>query len=74
MTASTRLTPAQLHLLQMFSFIKDEQQMDDLKAVLTTYYAQKVDELSEQLWKEKNLSDKDMDTLLSSHLRSKTKY
>ena len=66
---TTKLNPVQLHLLQMFEHFKDEQQLLDLKKVLAAFYAQKVDEMSEQLWDEKGLSNEDMDVLLTSHLR-----
>ena len=66
---TTKLNPVQLHLLQMFEHLQDEQQLLDLKKVLAAFYAQKVDEMSDQLWDEKGLSNEDMDVLLTSHLR-----
>ena len=69
MMITTKLNPVQLHLLQMFEHLQDEQQLLDLKKVLAAFYAQKVDEMSDQLWDEKGLSNEDMDVLLTSHLR-----
>ena len=72
MTATTtKLNPVQLHLLQMFVHIKNENHLQDLKKVLSDFYAQKVDELSEQIWEEKGLTQQDMDDLLNAHLRKK---
>ena len=72
MTATaTKLNPIQLHLLQMFSHIKEENHMMDLKKVLSDFYAKKVDEMSEQLWEAKGLTETDMDNLLNAHLRKK---
>ncbi|MEY4905894.1 MAG: hypothetical protein RLZZ292_3709 [Bacteroidota bacterium] len=72
MTAvATKLNPVQLHLLQMFGHLKQENHLEDFKKILADFYAKKVDELSDQLWEEKGLSDDDMDGLLNAHLRKK---
>ncbi len=68
MTVATKFNAVQMHLLQMFERINSEKQLEDLKSVLSTFYAQKVDEMSEQIWEEKQLSDEDMDNLLHPHL------
>jgi hypothetical protein len=73
MTATTKLTPIQLHLLQMFNHIKNDSHLHDLKKILAAFYAEKVDEMSEKIWEEKGLSNDDMDSLLTSHLRKKIK-
>ena len=70
-TLATKLNPVQLHLLQMFSHLNKESHLNDLKKVLLDFYAKKVDDLSEELWEEKGLSDEDMDDLLNAHLRKK---
>lgn len=46
------LNPIQLHLLKMFSYMKDEEQLLELKKVLCSYYAQKIDEEMDVLWEE----------------------
>ena len=70
-TVATKLNPVQLHLLQMFGHLKQESHLEDLRKVLADFYARKVDELSEQLWDEKNLTDDAIDNLLNAHLRKK---
>ena len=47
-TAQT-LNPTQIHLLEMFSFCKDAEALQDLKAVLADYYAKKVQEEADAL-------------------------
>ena len=42
MAAAQTLNPTQIHLLEMFSFCKDAEALQDLKAVLADYYAKKV--------------------------------
>ena len=41
---TTVFTPAQLHLLKMFSFMKSDEQLDEMKQVLCDYYFKKVEE------------------------------
>lgn len=67
---TTKLNPIQLHLLQMFEHLKEGTELDNLKEVLVAYYARRVDEASERIWEEKNLTDADMNDLLKAHLRS----
>jgi hypothetical protein len=57
----------------MFNHIKNDSHLHDLKKVLAAFYAQKVDEMSEKIWEEKGFSDGDMDNLLTSHFRKKSK-
>ena len=53
---ATTLNPAQLHLLHMFSYNKDEKSLQILKEALFNYYCQKMDEESDKWWKENNMT------------------
>lgn len=50
MAAAQTLNPTQIHLLEMFSFCKDAEALQDLKAVLADCYAKKVQEEADALW------------------------
>jgi len=67
---STILNPIQLHLLRIFSFNGDEENLNELKEVLFNYYFQKVNEVGKQIWKEKNMSNEMMHKLVDTHLRT----
>ncbi|MEA5259343.1 hypothetical protein VB264_16210 [Arcicella aquatica] len=67
---STKLNEVQLHLLKMFSRPMNEQDLIAIKALLSNYYAQKVDAESEKLWEENNMSQQNIDELLNTHLRT----
>lgn len=41
---ATVFNPAQLYLLEMFSRVKTEEQLQEIKNLLAGYYAKKVDE------------------------------
>ena len=53
---TTLLNPTQLHLLQMFSYNKDEESLKALKEALFNYYCQKMDEESDKWWKENDMT------------------
>ena len=53
MRESTKLNAVQLHLLELFSGEMTDQQLSDIKGLLKSYYAKRVDEGMGQLWEEK---------------------
>jgi len=67
---ATLFNPVQLHLLNMFSYNRDEVSLFELKEVLFNYYCQKLNEEGKRIWKEKNMSNETMRELLSTHLRT----
>lgn len=64
------LNPIQLHLLKMFAFNKQVENLTELKALLVEFYRQKVDEESDKIWDEKELTNDKMEELLRSHKRT----
>ena len=44
MRESTKLNAVQLHLLELFSGEMTDQQLSDIKGLLKSYYAKRVDE------------------------------
>ena len=60
------LNPVQLHLLQMLSFIKTEEELQDLKKIVREFYIQQVQKEADRLWAEGILND----NLLNEHLRT----
>ncbi len=69
-----RLNDAQLYLLRLFEHPINEKQLSDIKQLITNYLAKQVDDLSEQVWDERNLSDEKMEQLLGMHLRTPYKH
>lgn len=47
---TTVFTPTQIHLLQMFQYMKSEEELIELKDLLFHYYSQKMDERLNELW------------------------
>ncbi len=66
----TVFNDVQMHLLQMFSYSKTQQEMDELKDVLAQYYAERVQMEADRLWDNGTLGQEAIDNILSEHLRT----
>lgn len=67
---STKLNAVQIHLLKMFARPMNEQDLTEIKGILSNYYAQKVDAESDKLWEEKSMNQQSIDDLLNAHVRT----
>lgn len=67
---STKLNAVQIHLLKMFARPMNEQDLTEIKGLLSNYYAQKVDSESDKLWEEKSMNQQSIDDLLNAHVRT----
>lgn len=68
--ASTVFNPIQQHLLKMFAYDDNLERLAEIKALLTKYYAEKVDQRMNQLWDEGILDQQRLDELIGKHLRT----
>jgi hypothetical protein len=50
MPIAQTLNPTQIHLLEMFSYCKDAESLQELKNVLSDYYAKKLQNEANALW------------------------
>lgn len=60
----------QQHLLRMFSFNNSEEALQEMKKVLTEYYAKKVEHTFNKLWDDGVLDQKKLDELRSQDLHA----
>ena len=60
---TTVFTPTQIHLLQMFQYMKSEEELIELKNLLFHYYSQKMDERLNELWDKGILDQKRLDEI-----------
>ena len=56
-TQISQLSPAQVNILNMMSFIKTSKALDELNDVLTNYFAQRLDEEIDNLWASGTLTE-----------------
>ena len=55
---TTVFTPTQIHLLQMFQYMKTEEELIELKNLMFHYYSQKMDKRLNELWDDGILDQK----------------
>ena len=60
---ATVFNPAQVYLLQMFERIKTEEELLEIKKVLSDYFAKKMDAHLDRLWDEGILDQKRLDEI-----------
>ena len=59
----TVFNPAQLYLLDLFSRIKSDEELNDIKQLVADYYAKKLDELTQKMWESGELDQKRLDEI-----------
>lgn len=64
------LNSTQLHLLKMFSFVKNEETLSEIKEALSAYFARKVEEGMDQLWEQGLWDQEKNEAVLKEHLRT----
>ena len=67
------LNPVQLHLLKMFSFTKNEENLKELQAVLFDYYRNKLKLQTDEFWQKNNLDSAKMEEIMYGHNRMTAK-
>ena len=66
---ATVFNPIQLHLLRMFSYMKSEKELEEMKQVLSDYYFQKVEKRAAELYKNKGWTQETLDAMANEHFR-----
>ena len=70
----TPLNKAQMDILRLLEHIKTDEEADELRQVISNFYARKAEEAMDRLW-QAGLWDKEKnDAILKEHLRTPYKY
>lgn len=69
-TQISPLSPAQVNILDMMSFIKTSKALDELKDVLANYFAQRLDEEISNLWANGTLTEEKVESFRQLHERT----
>ena len=69
MVHSQKLTNLQLELVKLFSYKIGENQVLEIKQLLSNYFADKATEEMDRLWDENNWSEETMKEWSNEHLR-----
>lgn len=67
---NTVFNPTQLYLLKMFSYVDTETELNDIKNLLASYYAKKVEDGMNKLWDSGVWNEKKNEEILKDHLRT----
>ncbi len=65
----SKLTPAQLVVLELFNFPMSESEVDELKKILVEFYHTKLEQSLNNLWDERNMSDSELKKSVAIHRR-----
>jgi hypothetical protein len=67
------LSNVQLELLKTFSLNVNEQELLELKKILVNFFAERAIQLANNAWDTQGWTDEDVDRLLNTKLRAKSK-
>ncbi len=70
---ATALNPTQIHLLEMFSYAKTEEALNDIKKALFEYFADKAEAEMDKLWESGKWNNEINENILNEHLRTEYK-
>ena len=59
--------PVQLHILEMFNYCRSDESMEELKNVLSDFYAKKVQIEADRLWNSGELNGEAIERILNEH-------
>lgn len=68
------LNEAQLDFLQLLGHIKTTEELDELRQVVSDFYARKAEEAIDKLWDEGKWDNEKNEAILKEHLRTPYKY
>ena len=60
---ATVFNPAQLYLLEVFSHIKTDEELLEIKKLISDYYARKMDKILDEMWQSGELDQKRLDKI-----------
>ncbi len=70
---ATVFNPAQQHILQMMSYIKTDESLNDLEHALASYFAKKVDDDIDRLWADGAITADTIEEWGKEHMRTSYK-
>ena len=74
MKQATTLNEAQLNILRLLGRLKTLEQMNELRQIISNYYAQKATEEMDKLWDTGEWDNEKNEAVLKEHLRTPYKY
>ena len=72
--ARTTLNKAQMDILRLLEHIKTDEEAEELRDVISNFYARKAEEAMDRLWEAGLWDQEKNDAILKEHLRTPYKY
>ena len=66
----TIFTPSQLQILDLMSQVKSEETLDEIKEMLSQYFARKAEEAIDKLWEEGKINEEVIEEGKNEHMRT----
>lgn len=66
----TIFTPSQLQILDLMSQVKSEETLDEIKEMLSQYFARKAEEAIDKLWEEGKINEEVIEEWKNEHMRT----
>ena len=70
----TPLNKAQMDILRLLEHIKTDEEAEELRDVISNFYARKAEEAMDRLWEAGLWNQEKNDAILKEHLRTPYKY
>ena len=70
----TPLNKAQMDILRLLEHIKTDEEAEELRDVISSFYARKAEEAMDRLWEAGLWDQEKNDAILKEHLRTPYKY
>lgn len=69
----TKLTTAQIEMLNIMADVRSDEELQELKHLISEYYARRADEEMEKLWQSGAWNEQKLEELKNTHLRTQYK-
>ena len=67
---TTVFNPIQLHLLEMFSHMSSEEELKEVKEVLSEYYFRKVEQRAAEIYEKQGWTPEKLEAMSNEHFRT----
>lgn len=74
METTASLNNAQVHILRLLANLKTEEEVDELRSLISSYYAKKATEEMDKLWASGEWDHNKNEQILKEHLRTPYRY
>jgi len=64
--SNQQLNPAQIHFIQSLHFVKSEENMNELKRIVSDYYFQQLEKEADKWWDENDMTKEKFEAMIET--------